>query len=203
MNDPAFRAVSFDQIAEGYAEAVRGLVEGGVDLLLLETIFDTLNAKAALSAINGVFDARGERLPVMISGTITDLSGRTLSGQTPAAFWYSLRHAKPLTIGLNCALGAREIVVVNRDRKRAKGVATDLRYGAALSPAVDPQLPFIAFSTLALATMVLGNLLALPQRRHALAQLFQRQQVLLIGSEHPLDALTHPDGCGKSARPVP
>ncbi len=109
VNNPGFRAVSFDDLREAYAEAAAALIEGGADILIVETIFDTLNAKAALSAIDGVFDARGERLPVMISGTITDLSGRTLSGQTPAAFWYSLRHAEPLTIGLNCALGAREM----------------------------------------------------------------------------------------------
>ena len=109
VNNPGFRAVSFDDLREAYAEAAIALIEGGADILIVETIFDTLNAKAALSAIDGVFEARGERLPVMISGTITDLSGRTLSGQTPAAFWYSLRHAKPLTIGLNCALGAREM----------------------------------------------------------------------------------------------
>ncbi|MGI8569937.1 MAG: methionine synthase [Methylocella sp.] len=109
VNNPGFRAVSFDDLREAYAEAAAALIEGGADILIVETIFDTLNAKAALSAIDGVFDARGERLPVMISGTITDLSGRTLSGQTPAAFWHSLRHAKPLTIGLNCALGAREM----------------------------------------------------------------------------------------------
>ena len=96
-------------MAEAYAEAAAALIEGGADLLIVETIFDTLNAKAALFAIESVFEKRGEHLPVMISGTITDLSGRTLSGQTPAAFWYSLRHAKPLTIGLNCALGAREM----------------------------------------------------------------------------------------------
>ena len=109
VNNPGFRAVSFDDLREAYAEAAAALIEGGADILIVETIFDTLNAKAALSAIDGVFEARGERLPVMISGTITDLSGRTLSGQTPAAFWYALRHAKPLTIGLNCALGAREM----------------------------------------------------------------------------------------------
>ena len=109
VNNPGFRAVSFDDLAEAYAEAAAALIEGGADLLIVETIFDTLNAKAALFAIESVFEKRGERLPVMISGTITDLSGRTLSGQTPAAFWYSLRHAKPLTIGLNCALGAREM----------------------------------------------------------------------------------------------
>src|SRR5579875_2054882 len=109
VNNPGFRAVTFDELSGAYAEAAQALIEGGADLLIVETIFDTLNAKAALFAIDRVFEARGERLPVMISGTITDLSGRTLSGQTPAAFWYSLRHAKPLTIGLNCALGAREM----------------------------------------------------------------------------------------------
>ncbi|MGH6937045.1 MAG: homocysteine S-methyltransferase family protein, partial [Methylocella sp.] len=109
VNNPGFRAVSFDDLREAYAEAAAALIKGGADILIVETIFDTLNAKAALCAIDSVFEARGERLPVMISGTITDLSGRTLSGQTPAAFWHSLRHAKPLTIGLNCALGAREM----------------------------------------------------------------------------------------------
>jgi 5-methyltetrahydrofolate--homocysteine methyltransferase len=109
VNNPGFRAVSFDELSAAYAEASAALIDGGADLLIVETIFDTLNAKAALFGIESVFDARGERLPVMISGTITDLSGRTLSGQTPAAFWYSLRHTKPLTIGLNCALGAREM----------------------------------------------------------------------------------------------
>ncbi|HUI20992.1 MAG TPA: methionine synthase [Methylocella sp.] len=109
VNNPGFRAVSFDDLSDAYAEAAQALIEGGADLLIVETIFDTLNAKAALFAIEHVFEKNGERLPVMISGTITDLSGRTLSGQTPTAFWYSLRHAKPLTIGLNCALGAREM----------------------------------------------------------------------------------------------
>jgi 5-methyltetrahydrofolate--homocysteine methyltransferase len=109
VNNPGFRSVSFDDLRAAYADAAAALIEGGADILIVETIFDTLNAKAALSAIDDVFEARGERLPVMISGTITDLSGRTLSGQTPAAFWYSLRHARPLAIGLNCALGAREM----------------------------------------------------------------------------------------------
>ncbi|MEA2759921.1 MAG: 5-methyltetrahydrofolate--homocysteine methyltransferase, partial [Methylobacteriaceae bacterium] len=109
VSNPGFRAVSFDDLRMAYAEAVRGLIEGGADLLLLETIFDTLNAKAAVFAMEEVFAETGIRLPVMISGTITDLSGRTLSGQTPEAFWHSLRHAKPFSIGLNCALGAREM----------------------------------------------------------------------------------------------
>ena len=109
VNRPGFRAITFDALAEAYREATRGLVEGGADVLMVETIFDTLNAKAALFAIEDVFADTGARLPVMISGTITDASGRTLSGQTAEAFWYSLRHARPLSIGLNCALGAKDL----------------------------------------------------------------------------------------------
>jgi 5-methyltetrahydrofolate--homocysteine methyltransferase len=109
VSDPGYRAVSFDDLRLAYKEAASGLVDGGADLILIETVFDTLNAKAAVVAVEEVFGEKGIRLPVMISGTITDLSGRTLSGQTPTAFWYSLRHAKPLTIGLNCALGAHEM----------------------------------------------------------------------------------------------
>ncbi len=109
VNDPGYRAVSFDDLATAYAEQVRGLIAGGADIILVETIFDTLNAKAAIYAIEQVYAELGLRLPVMISGTITDLSGRTLSGQTPAAFWYSVSHAQPFSIGLNCALGAKEM----------------------------------------------------------------------------------------------
>ena len=109
VNRPGFRAISFDELRVAYREATDGLIDGGADVLMVETIFDTLNAKAALFAIEEVFEARGARLPVMISGTITDASGRTLSGQTAEAFWYSLRHAQPLSIGLNCALGAKEL----------------------------------------------------------------------------------------------
>ena len=109
VEDAGFRNVSFDELAENYREAARALIEGGADVLMVETVFDTLNAKAALFAIDDVFEAIGARLPVMISGTITDRSGRTLSGQTAEAFWYSLRHARPLAIGLNCALGARDL----------------------------------------------------------------------------------------------
>jgi 5-methyltetrahydrofolate--homocysteine methyltransferase len=109
VNRPGFRAVTFDELKDAYAEQVRGLIDGGADILLIETIFDTLNAKAALFAAEAVFDERAVRLPVMVSGTITDRSGRTLSGQTPEAFFNSLRHAKPLSIGLNCALGAKEM----------------------------------------------------------------------------------------------
>jgi len=107
VNDPGFRNVSFDELVTAYHEAIAGLVEGGADFLLLETIFDTLNAKAALFAIDEFFEQRGLRLPVIISGTITDASGRTLSGQTPEAFWNSVRHARPFAVGLNCALGAK------------------------------------------------------------------------------------------------
>ena len=109
VNRPGFRAVGFDDLAEAYRESARGLIEGGADILMVETVFDTLNAKAALFAIDDVFAEIGGRLPVMVSGTITDASGRTLSGQTAEAFWYSLRHASLLSIGLNCALGAHEL----------------------------------------------------------------------------------------------
>lgn len=106
VNDPAARNVNFDQLVTAYLEQVRGLVEGGADILMVETIFDTLNCKAALFAIDSFFEEAGYTLPIMISGTVTDASGRILSGQTVTAFWHSVRHAKPLTIGLNCALGA-------------------------------------------------------------------------------------------------
>jgi 5-methyltetrahydrofolate--homocysteine methyltransferase len=109
VNDPAFRNVTFDELVVTYAEATRALLRGGVDLLLMETIFDTLNAKAAICAVQGVFDELSVEVPLIISGTITDASGRTLSGQTTEAFWNSVRHAKPLAIGLNCALGARQL----------------------------------------------------------------------------------------------
>jgi 5-methyltetrahydrofolate--homocysteine methyltransferase len=107
VNDPGFRNVTFDELVEAYHEAIRGLADGGADLFLVETIFDTLNAKAAIFALERYFDEQGARLPVMISGTITDASGRTLTGQTTEAFWNSVRHARPLTVGLNCALGAK------------------------------------------------------------------------------------------------
>jgi 5-methyltetrahydrofolate--homocysteine methyltransferase len=106
VNDPGARNVDFEQLRAAYFEQAAGLVEGGADLLLVETIFDTLNAKAALFAIDEYFEQSGERLPLIISGTVTDASGRILSGQTVTAFWYSVRHAQPLAVGLNCALGA-------------------------------------------------------------------------------------------------
>jgi len=109
VNRPDFRNISFEELRESYAEAAGGLVEGGADILMVETVFDTLNCKAALVAIDDVFTRLGYRVPVMISGTITDASGRTLSGQTVAAFWNSVRHAKPICVGLNCALGATEL----------------------------------------------------------------------------------------------
>ncbi|MCP4378534.1 MAG: methionine synthase, partial [bacterium] len=109
VEDPGFRNISFDELVDAYSESTRALINGGVDLLLVETIFDTLNAKAALFAIEQVFDELSRRVPVMISGTITDASGRTLSGQTTEAFWYSIRHANPIAVGLNCALGPSEL----------------------------------------------------------------------------------------------
>ncbi|HEV2503604.1 MAG TPA: methionine synthase [Mesorhizobium sp.] len=106
VNNPGYRAVTFDDLRLAYGEQLRGLIDGGADIILIETIFDTLNAKAAIFACEEIYAEKGVRLPIMISGTITDLSGRTLSGQTPTAFWHSVRHALPFTIGLNCALGA-------------------------------------------------------------------------------------------------
>src|SRR5206468_5726793 len=109
VNNPAFRAVTFDELCAAYKDQVRGLVDGGCDLLLLETIVDTLNAKAGIVAIEEVFEEKGVRLPLMISVTITDRSGRTLSGQTIDAFWVSIAHARPFSVGVNCALGARDM----------------------------------------------------------------------------------------------
>lgn len=110
VNNPGYRSVTFDEVASAYYEQVKGLTEGGVDVLLIETIFDTLNAKAAIYAIKKYFwNTKQQELPIMISGTITDASGRTLSGQTLEAFYISVKHAKPLSIGLNCALGAKEM----------------------------------------------------------------------------------------------
>ncbi len=109
VNNPGFRNVTFEELDTAYREATRGLIDGSADIIMVETIFDTLNAKAALFAVQQEFARRGARLPIMISGTITDMSGRTLSGQTAEAFYYSLRHSRPLSIGLNCALGASEL----------------------------------------------------------------------------------------------
>ena len=109
VNDPGFRNITFDGLVDAYSEATQGLIDGGADIILIETVFDTLNAKAAIFAVENTFEKLGNKLPVMISGTITDASGRTLSGQTAAAFWTSLKHVKPISIGFNCALGAKEL----------------------------------------------------------------------------------------------
>ena len=109
VSNPCYRNITFIELQAAYEEALRGLVEGGVDLIMVETVFDTLNAKAALFSIESFFEDAEMRLPIIVSGTITDLSGRTLSGQTPEAFWYSIRHAQPLAVGLNCALGAKDL----------------------------------------------------------------------------------------------
>ena len=130
--DPGFRNVTFEGLRAAYAEATRALIDGGADLLLVETIFDTLNAKAALYAVAETMEALGVTVPVMISGTITDLSGRTLSGQTVEAFWYSVSHARPLSIGLNCALGADTMAPFVRDLARAAPVAVSAHPNAGL-----------------------------------------------------------------------
>lgn len=109
VTDPGFRNITFDDLCADYANGVRGLLDGGADLLMVETIFDVLNCKSALFAIEQVFEERGERVPLIVSATITDLSGRTLSGQTPEAFWISIRHSRPFAVGFNCALGAKEL----------------------------------------------------------------------------------------------
>lgn len=109
VNNPGFRNVTFDELVAAYSEQARGLIEGGADAILIETVFDTLNAKAAGFAVKETLEAAGADLPLMISGTITDLSGRNLSGQTPEAFWYSLRHLKPFSIGMNCAFGSEQL----------------------------------------------------------------------------------------------
>lgn len=109
VNNPGFRNVDFDELVEAYTEQAKGLIEGGADTLLIETVFDTLNAKAAGFAVHNVYEELGFELPLMISGTITDLSGRNLSGQTPEAFWYSVRHLRPFSIGMNCSFGAEQL----------------------------------------------------------------------------------------------
>ena len=109
VNNPGFRNVGFDELVEAYATPARGLIDGGADIILIETIFDTLNAKAAGFAVEQVFEETGIELPIMISDTITDLSGRNLSGQTPEAFWYSMKHLKPFSVGMNCSFGAEQL----------------------------------------------------------------------------------------------
>jgi 5-methyltetrahydrofolate--homocysteine methyltransferase len=126
VNDPGYRGVSFDRLAEAYGEAARGLIDAGADLILIETIFDTLNAKAAIYAVEALRDAGVAVPPVMISGTITDRSGRTLTGQTPEAFWASVSHARPFSVGLNCALGAAEM----RQHIRTLSQVADTRISA-------------------------------------------------------------------------
>ena len=132
VNDPGFRNISFDELVSGYTEAIRGLLDGGADLLMVETIFDTLNAKAALFAIEQYFELHKVRVPIMISGTITDASGRTLSGQTTEAFWNSLSHAKPLSIGLNCALGGDLMRPYLEELSRVAGVYVSAHPNAGL-----------------------------------------------------------------------
>ena len=132
VHDPSFRNVTFAELQASYTEAIKGLLDGGADLLLVETIFDTLNCKAAIYAIEEFFEAAGKRVPVMISGTITDRSGRTLTGQTTEAFWNSIRHAKPLFVGLNCALGAHDLRPYVEDLSRIADTFISLHPNAGL-----------------------------------------------------------------------
>ncbi len=132
VDDPGFRDTSFDRLVQAYGEAARGLVAGGADILMVETVFDTLNAKAAIFALETLFEQSGARLPVMVSGTITDLSGRTLSGQTVEAFFASIRHARPFAVGLNCALGAAEMRPFLADLARVADVAVSAHPNAGL-----------------------------------------------------------------------
>jgi 5-methyltetrahydrofolate--homocysteine methyltransferase len=132
VNDPGFRGITFDQLVTDYTESIRGLIDGGADILLVETIFDTLNAKAALFAIDQFFVDHGVRVPVMISATITDASGRTLSGQTPEAFWNSVSHARPLSVGLNCALGAELMRPYIEELSRVSGIYVSAHPNAGL-----------------------------------------------------------------------
>ena len=136
VNDPGFRNVSFDELVACYTECVRGLVDGGVDLLMVETVFDTLNCKAALFAIDDYLGRHGRHVPVMVSGTITDASGRTLSGQTTEAFWNSISHARPFSVGLNCALGAKDLRPYIEELSKAADVRTSLHPNAGLPNAV-------------------------------------------------------------------
>src|SRR5216683_3377053 len=146
VNNPAFRAMTFDELRDAYKEQVRGLIDGGCDLLLLETIVDTLNAKAAVVAMEEVFEEKGARLPLMISATITDRSGRTLSGQTIDAFWVSVTHARPFSVGLNCALGARDM----RPRGRPGPSRAAVTAPAPMEPAPLPLTQFAGLETLAI-----------------------------------------------------
>ncbi|MDT8297550.1 MAG: homocysteine S-methyltransferase family protein, partial [Spirochaetaceae bacterium] len=132
VEDPGYRDISFDELSNVYTEAARALMEGGADIILIETVFDGLNAKAAIHALMGLFEEYGRKWPIMISGTITDASGRTLTGQTPEAFWYSLAHAEPLSIGLNCALGVTELVPHVRALAEAADVAVSVHPNAGL-----------------------------------------------------------------------
>ncbi|MFT5138376.1 MAG: 5-methyltetrahydrofolate--homocysteine methyltransferase [Arenicella sp.] len=132
VNDPGARKITFDELVEDYSLATRALIEGGVDIIMIETIFDTLNAKAAVFAVQTVFDEDKLELPIMVSGTITDQSGRTLTGQVTEAFYNSLRHAKPLTIGLNCALGPDDLRQYVQEMSRISDVGVSAHPNAGL-----------------------------------------------------------------------
>ncbi|HTS15256.1 MAG TPA: homocysteine S-methyltransferase family protein, partial [Candidatus Sulfotelmatobacter sp.] len=178
VNDAGARNVRYDELVAAYTEAAAGLLEGGADLLLVETIFDTLNAKAALFAIDALFEDLGRRVPVMISVTITDASGRTLSGQTPEAFWYSVRHARPFSIGLNCALGARALRPHLQDLARVADVLVSVYPNAGLpnefgtydETALQTSTELCAFAADGLVNLVGGCCGTTPAHVRAIAE---------------------------------
>ena len=178
VSDPGFRNVSFDELREAYQDSTRGLIVGGADLILVETIFDTLNAKAALIAVSEVFEELGFELPVMISGTITDMSGRLLSGQTPEAFWNSVSHVKPFSIGLNCALGAKEMRPHVHTLSRIAGVNVSAHPNAGLPNEMgeydetpDQMAKLVSeFASSGLVNIVGGCCGTTPGHIHALAE---------------------------------
>jgi 5-methyltetrahydrofolate--homocysteine methyltransferase len=184
VSNPGFRAVTFDDLAKAYLEEANGLVDGGAEILLVETIFDTLNAKAAIFAIETLFDQRGIRLPVMISGTITDLSGRTLSGQTPEAFWNSIAHVKPFSVGLNCALGAKEMRAHIAEIGRVAGTLVCAYPNAGLPNEFglyDESPEYMAgllgeFAASGLVNIVGGCCGTTPEHIRAIAQAVQKQK---------------------------
>jgi 5-methyltetrahydrofolate--homocysteine methyltransferase len=178
VNDPGFRNIDFETLRRAYYEATDALVDGGVDLILIETIFDTLNAKAAIFAARECLAARGLDLPVMISGTITDKSGRTLTGQTTEAFWNSVRHAEPIAIGLNCALGAKDLRQYIEELSRVAGTHVSVHPNAGLPNAFgeyDESAAYMAdiigdFAASGLVNIVGGCCGTTPEHIRAIAQ---------------------------------
>jgi 5-methyltetrahydrofolate--homocysteine methyltransferase len=193
VNDPGFRNVSFDELVEAYGEQADALIEGGVDLILIETVFDTLNCKAAIYAVQDVFEKRGKILPIMISGTITDLSGRLLSGQTVEAFWNAVRHARPWSIGLNCALGAKELRPYVDELSRIAGTRVSTHPNAGLPNAFggydetpdDMAASVGEFGRAGLVNIIGGCCGTTPDHIHAMAESVKGVSTRTIPSIEP------------------